>query len=365
MTDDSRDRRPPAEAAAPVWNNAPEPRTAAEAAEGRAATEAAVAVVANLADGLVPLGGLAVRIVGDIVMHEPVPGAPVLGQVVVPADLHTAQPMPRALEGGAACSHCGRATPASELAVSGEGYHCRDCAMVRVPIEVVALPDPATLRPARGRWIVGIAIGLVLVGAVVVALLVRGDRADAAALRAAYPVAAEPAPALALAVKAEQWRRGRPRVRETLRRFYPAALGDLSPAGPCRWQLASPTIVAPDAVHPQRFAARGAFVDEVVRYIDEVVAAGRRGRFATAGEADVLAAVLAGPIVVTTSGGPRAADGSVREAGVAYAFDPATGTLACAGEFAATGSDSAELEHDVHRRINAGWREVVGAAPGG
>ncbi len=365
MTDDSRDRRPPADAAAPVWNNAPEPRTAAEAAETRAVADAAVAVVANLADGFVPLGGLAVRIVGDIVMHEPVPGAPVLGQVVVPADLHTAQPMPQALDGGAACSHCGRATPAAELAVSGEGYHCRDCAMVRARIMVAALPDPATLRPSRRRWLAGVAIGVVLVGVVVVALLVRRDRANAAALRAAYPEAAEPAQAVALAVRAEHWRSGRARVRETLRRFYPAAPADLNLAGPCRWQLASPRIVAPDAVHPQRFAARGAFVDEVVRYIDEVVAAGRRGRFATAGEADVLAAVLTGPIVVTTSGGPRVAEGAVREAGVAYAFDPATGALVCAGEFAATASDGAELEHDVHRRINAGWREVVVAAPGG
>ena len=94
-----------------------------------------------------------------------------------------------------------RATPAAELAVSGEGYHCRDCAMVRARIMVAALPDPATLRPSRRRWLAGVAIGVVLVGVVVVALLVRRDRANAAALRAAYPEAAEPAQAVALAVR--------------------------------------------------------------------------------------------------------------------------------------------------------------------
>ena len=127
------------------------------------------------------------------------------------------------------------------------------------------------------------------------------------ALEANLPIIAGPATADVFDREVPRWTAGRPKLLRALAAFDAPALDSLVGAGACRFTGAGAT-----------FSAGSELADDVGTYIDQTVAAAARGRFATVEAEAALVAALTGPVIVRTDT-------------ASYAFDPASGALACAG----------------------------------
>ncbi|MBA3461487.1 MAG: hypothetical protein H0T46_16115 [Deltaproteobacteria bacterium] len=127
------------------------------------------------------------------------------------------------------------------------------------------------------------------------------------ALEAKLPIVAGPATADVFDREVPRWTAGRPKLLRALAAFQAPALDSLVGAGACRFSGIGAT-----------FTAGSDLAAEVGTYIDQSVSAAARGRFATVEAEAELVAALTGPVIVRTDS-------------ASYAFDPATGTLACAG----------------------------------
>lgn len=182
-------------------------------------------------------------------------------------------------------------------------------------------------------WVTGT---IVLAGAIVTAYLLLALRAERVAYEDKFPIVVDARDRESLEGDAERWTHGRPHLLATLARFRPPALDTLTGAGACPLEIddgiAAPTTDDPDAAASTRMiVSPGESLDglDVLARdeIDRMVAASERGRFRTdEGKSRMLRAIR-GAWVVALINEPTAA------AGVAYAFDPATGALRCAGAF--------------------------------
>ncbi|MDB4960908.1 MAG: hypothetical protein JWP01_907 [Myxococcales bacterium] len=228
---------------------------------------------------------------------------------------------------------------------------------------------PIVMRPpARWPWVAG-AGALVATG--VTAFMLLAARTERADLETTYPVIADAAERSALAADSERWTRGMPRLLGALGRFSPPALETMTGAGACELTIddtaASPTSDDPDAAVTTRVivlpgeALDG--LDVLARdEIDHMIAAAERGRFRTDEGRQRIVRSLASSFVVAriTSSTPLPGPAT----GVAYAFDPATGALRCAGSFrvgpAIGESDAATqtFETSMMRSIAASLRSV-------
>ncbi len=170
-------------------------------------------------------------------------------------------------------------------------------------------PAPRISHPhGRRHGIRALVIALVVAAsALAVALTLYARAARREELEHRYPIVAEGAVAQTLDRELSRWTTGKPRLVRALARFDAPALGSLVGAGACA--LTGPGL---------RFAAGADLVPEVSEAIDEMLDVARRGRFASAEALDQLVAQLTGPVTVV-------------HGAVTYAFDPATGTLVCAG----------------------------------
>jgi hypothetical protein len=158
-----------------------------------------------------------------------------------------------------------------------------------------------------------------------------------------------------------------------LNRFSPPALETLTGAGACPFAIDDttdvPTSDDPDAaVSTRMIVLPGESLDglDVIARdeIDRMIAASERGRFRTAeGKTRVLRAIGGGFVVAMITEhqipgqGPDGAPRMGAAAGVAYAFDPATGALRCAGPFRTT-ADEGSFEASTIRAISKSLRAI-------
>ncbi len=173
--------------------------------------------------------------------------------------------------------------------------------IVRIPAP--PLPIAVPQRAAR-RLLVGIAVGSVaLVGAY--AMYARAANREAAL--AQFPLVADGSDEQTIEREAGRWSAGKPKLLRALAGFQAPALESLVGAGAC--ELSGSGL---------RFAASADLVAEVSESIDDVVSAARRGRFVSIEARDQILDQLTGPVTVVAGA-------------VSYAFEPASGTLICAG----------------------------------
>lgn len=163
------------------------------------------------------------------------------------------------------------------------------------------------LAPARPWLRFTIASVAVLAVATIVAYVMYARAARREAFEARYPVVAAAQDAGVIERRAARWSAGEARLVAKLAAFRAPALASLVGAGAC-----------PFAGTGLAFAASADLAPAVREAVTEILASAARGRFASAAAVAELVAQLTGPIVVTAGG-------------VRYAFDPATGDLACAG----------------------------------
>lgn len=219
-------------------------------------------------------------------------------------------------------------------------------------------------------WLTGT---MVVVGAAITGYLLLAERAERAAYEDTFPIVVDPSERAALHDDAERWSRGKTRLLATLTRFTPPALATLTGAGACPLEIddavAAPTTDDPDAAASTRvIVLPGESLDglDVIARdeIDRMLAASERGRFRTdEGKTRVLRAIRGAFVVATIT--EHQAPGTGREgaaragtaAGVAYAFDPATGALRCAGSFR-TSSDEDSFEPSTIRAISSALRAI-------
>ena len=155
------------------------------------------------------------------------------------------------------------------------------------------------------RFAVGSVAVLGVATLVAYVLYTRAARREA--FEAKYPVVASAQDADRIERQAARWSAGEPRLLRTLAAFRAPALSSLAGAGEC--PFSGPGL---------SFASSPDLAVVVREALAELLARAGRGRFTSAGAVSEIAAQLAGPVIVTA-------------AGVRYAFDPATGSLACAG----------------------------------
>ena len=179
--------------------------------------------------------------------------------------------------------------------------------IVRPRLAEGTIPIAQIAAPRLRGWIAGVTV-LAVALAVAYALYVRAARREA--IEAAYPVVATGAEATTLERELARWSTGERRLAGALAQFQPPALDSLVGAGACT--------LAADGTTSTRFAAGPDLATEVRAWMDETITTGGRGRFASEAARDELLARLSGPVLVTAGA-------------VTYAFDPGTGTLACAG----------------------------------
>jgi hypothetical protein len=176
-----------------------------------------------------------------------------------------------------------------------------------MPLAEGTAPIAQIAAPQLRGWIAGVSVVAVALAAAY-ALYVRAAKREA--LEAAYPIVATSSEAATLEREVGRWSTGERRLAGTLAQFQPPALDSLIGAGAC--------MLGADGAPPRQFAAGPDLVTEVRAWMDETIAAAGRGRFASEAARDELLGRLAGPVLVTAGA-------------VTYAFDPGTGTLACAG----------------------------------
>lgn len=245
-------------------------------------------------------------------------------------------------------------------------------AVERAPIPVLAegtAPVAIAYRPARRRTWPSVVAGVAIAATATVAYAVYGTREARREREAQYPIAATTDEKAQLAAGAERWSRGRAQLLATLAAFDAPALDTLKGVGACTLhtsrsadEMARASLVS-DGEAPAwddrdlDVSLRHVILpDETVGdlaalarpEVDHLIAAAQRGRFRTPAGRDHIVRSLGGALVVVRVSElhPPELD---REhdafapgvmAGTAYAFDPATGALRCAGAFRATSSDT-------------------------
>lgn len=235
-------------------------------------------------------------------------------------------------------------------------------------------PIPRSERVADPRriwpWLTG---SIVLAAAAVTGYVMLAQRAERAAYEDKFPIVVDASDRTALQDDAEQWTRGKARLLATLTRFTPPPLDTLTGAGACALEidteLATPTTDDPDAAASTRMILLPGEsldgLDVLARdEIDRVIAASERGRFRTdEGKTRVRSAIRSAFVVamITEHQVPgQGREGAVQAgtaAGVAYAFDPSTGALRCAGSFRST-ADEDSFESATIRAISSSLRAI-------
>jgi hypothetical protein len=163
------------------------------------------------------------------------------------------------------------------------------------------------LAPSR-RWLrFTIASVAALTVATLVAYVMYARAARREAFEAHYPVIASGEHTDMLERQVARWSAGEARLLQSLAAFRTPALDSLVGAGEC-----------PFTGTGIGFAASSDLAVVVRETLAETLASAQRGRFASEAAVTDLVDQLTGPVIVTA-------------AGVRYAFDPATGDLACAG----------------------------------
>ncbi|HVK87098.1 MAG TPA: hypothetical protein VM513_23420 [Kofleriaceae bacterium] len=224
----------------------------------------------------------------------------------------------------------------------------------------VAMPEQMTNPPRRRLWpwAAGTAV-VAMVGTL--GSWQYSKRAHRAELEARYPVVATTAEQVVLDREVDRWRTGRERLLANLAAFDAPDLATMAGVGECAHAKATSGDAAiddvndldPDATIATRMVLlpgeqlEGLDVSARIE-IDAMLAAAERGRFRTVAARDHVLASLGGAFVVarlhTYSSGIAA--------GTAYAFDPATGTLRCAGAFH-TQADPASTERAILGALRA------------
>lgn len=219
-------------------------------------------------------------------------------------------------------------------------------------------------------WLAG---SLVLAATAITGYVMLAQRAERAAYEDTFPIVVAASDRAMLHHDGERWSRGKARLLATLTRFTPPALETLTGAGACPLEIddavATPTTDDPDAAASTRIVVLPGEsldgLDVIARdEIDRMIAASERGRFRTdEGKTRVLSAIRSAFVVAVITehklpGQDR--EGAVQAgtaAGVAFAFDPATGALRCAGSFRSTaGEDS--FESSAIRAISSSLRAI-------
>lgn len=223
---------------------------------------------------------------------------------------------------------------------------------------MVALPAPITdaalALPASPRrvwpWI---ASAVVAAGIATGGYLVQAERAQAEALAARYPIVADAAQRSNLERDVARWTAGRTRLLAALAAFDPPSLQSMTGVGACPLQVAAPTGRAVDVdadVSTRIVLLPGEDIDGLDALarpeLDAMVAAARRGRFRSEAARAHVVQAIAGAFLVVQLAEVRTSTPGVA-AGTAYAFDPASGTLRCAGTFRAEASIGLEAETDL------------------
>lgn len=241
------------------------------------------------------------------------------------------------------------------------------------PVPVLAEGTaPAAIRyqPARRRRWPFVAAGLAIAAAAAITYVASAKRDARRDLETRYPIAASATQQAQLADGAARWTKGRTRLLATLAAFDAPELSTLKGVGACQLDTArsdderARSSLVTDGEAP---AWDDRDLDVTLRHvilpdeslgdlaalarpeIDQLIAAAERGRFQTAAGRDHVLHALDGAFVlvrVTELHQPeldRAHDGVVPGvlAGTAYAFDPTSGALRCAGSFRATSSANA------------------------
>jgi len=234
----------------------------------------------------------------------------------------------------------------------------------------IALPEPVAIARRGWPWLAG---AVVLVAAAITGYVLLAQRQARTAFEERFPIVVDAGDRAALEADAARWSQGKARLLATLTRFAPPPLETLTGAGACPLAIDDEQVVVstddPDAaVATRMIVLPGESVDglEVLARdeIERMIAASERGRFRTdEGKTAVLRA-LRGALVVAMitehvaagigrDGAPRTGSAT----GVAYAFDPATGALRCAGSFRAA-ADEKSFEISTIRAIASSLRAI-------
>lgn len=167
------------------------------------------------------------------------------------------------------------------------------------------VPVAAIPKSSRMLWLVLVLTAAVIALGVSTVMYMHAQRREA--FEAAYPVVPDAAGQELIAREGPRWAKGEVDLLRAMDAFHAPALASLIGAGACPFTAA-----------PKTFAAGTSLSDDVRAYVDDTVRGAARARFQNDAERDDELARLAAPIAVTAGG-------------VVYAFDPATGHLACAG----------------------------------
>lgn len=228
--------------------------------------------------------------------------------------------------------------------------------------------EATIVAPRRARvwpWLIGAAL---VAGAGIAGYALYANRQERAAFDARYPILVSSDDAAALDREVDRWNRGKAKLLATLATFQPPAVETMTGAGACPLAIEGPLSNDPDLhtrsadpdaelttrmiLLPQESFGT---LDTLVRpEIEAIVAAAERGRFQTReGHDHVLSAIRGGVLVVQlTELTPASA------AGAAYAFDPGTGQLRCAGTFRSESSNLHELDAETERAIARSLRAI-------
>jgi len=166
---------------------------------------------------------------------------------------------------------------------------------------------PVRLPSARPWLRFTIASVIVLSIATIAAYVLYVRAARQEAFEAQYPVVASAPDADVIARQAARWSAGEPRLLRSLAAFTAPSLESLVGAGGCPFTGPGVTVAVASDLGPT-----------VREAIAAILASANRGRFASEAAVTEVIGQLTGPLVVTARG-------------IRYAFDPATGELACAG----------------------------------
>ncbi len=240
------------------------------------------------------------------------------------------------------------------------------------PIPVLAegtAPVAISYRPApRRRWpFVAAAIGVAAIAVASYAVYAKRDARRELEVR--YPIAATATEQTQLANGAARWNQGRSRLLATLAAFDAPELATLKGVGACTLdtsrsddEIARAALVS-DGESPawddrdldvslRHMILPGETLGDLTALarpeIDQLITASERGRFQTIAGRDHILHALAGAFVIVRVDELRMpeldrahdtiAPGTI--AGTAYAFDPSSGSLRCAGAFRASSSSN-------------------------
>ncbi len=233
----------------------------------------------------------------------------------------------------------------------------------------VAMPSAVTSAPRIWPWLAG---AVVAAGAFT-AYLLLAQRSERAAFEERFPIVADAGERDTLDQGAARWSHGKARLLASLSQFTPPALDTLTGAGACPLAIDRtndlPTTDDPDAAITTRLIvlpgeSRDGLDALASDEIERMLAAAERARFRTdEGRTRVLQTIRGAFVVAmiaehTVPGLGREGDVQLGSAvGTAFAFDPGTGALRCAGSFR-TSADEKTFEASTITAIASSLRAV-------